>query len=88
MNLDTDARERLAGEVGLFGFDEGDDAVLGGMDGEIAGDVGPLASNLRGASLTDDDFAVFDSLATKTLHAETLAGVIMDIFGGTACFDM
>ena len=88
MNLDADTGEGLAGEVGLFGLDEGDDAVSGGMDGEIAGDVGSLASNLRGASLADDDFAVLDFLATKTLHAETLAGVIMDIFGGTASFDM
>ena len=87
-DFDADAGEGLAGEVGLLGFDEGDYAVLGCVNGKIAGHVGAWASNLSGASLTDENFAVLDFLTTEALDAEALASIVMYILGGTASFDM
>ena len=80
--------EGFAGEVVLFGLDEGDDTIFGGVDGEIARHISTLASELRSASLADENFAGFNLLATKALDAQALAGIVVDIFGGTASFHM
>ena len=74
--------------MGLFGFDEGDDAVFFGVDGEISGHVSAFASELCAPGLADDNFASFDFLTAKAFYAEALTSVIVDVFCGTACFDM
>ena len=84
----ADAWKGAAREVGLLSLDEGDDAISGGVNGEIARHIGAFASNLSGTSLADENFSVLDGLATKTLDTETLTCIIMDILGGTACFDV
>jgi len=74
--------------VSFLRLDEGDYAVFGGMDGEIAGHIGAWAGNLSGAGLTDEYFAVLDFLATETLDAEALSSIVVYILGGTASFNM
>ena len=70
----------------LFSFDEGNYAIFCGMDGEVARHISARAGDLSSASLADENFAVFDFLATKALDAEALASIVMDVFGGTASF--
>jgi len=69
VNLYTGAWHAFAGEMILFGFDEGDLAVDGGMDGKIAAHESAWAGNFGGASLADENFASFDLLAAETLNA-------------------
>ena len=85
-DFDADARDGFPGEVGLFRLDEGDDAVFFGVDGEVAGHVSPLAGELSGAGLANENLASLDPLATKAFDAEALTSVIMDVLGGTAGF--
>ena len=55
--------------MGLLGLDEGDNAVLGRVDGEVAGHIGAGPGNLRSTGLTDENFAVFDFLTAEALDA-------------------
>ena len=72
--------------MSLFGLNKSDYAIFGSVNSEIARHVGAWACELGRAGLTDENFAVFDFLATKTLDAEALASIVMDVFGGTASF--
>ena len=74
--------------MGFFGFDKSNYAVFGSVDSEITGHIGARASDFGGTSLTDENFAVFDFLAAKALNAEALTSIVVNIFGGTASFDM
>ena len=74
--------------MGFFGFDKSNYAVFGSVDGEIAGHISAWTGDFGSTSLADENFAVFDFLATEALDAKALASIIMDIFGGTASFDM
>ena len=85
-DFDADAGQGFAGEVSFLGLNKLDDAIFGGVDGEIAGHVSAWACNFRSTSLTDENFAVFDFLATEALDAKALASIVMDVFGGTASF--
>jgi hypothetical protein len=67
---------------------ESDDAVTGGMNGEVAADFSADAGALGHADLTDNNLAGLDFLAAEQLNAEALAGTIMDVFGCTASLDM
>lgn len=78
----------FAGETASFDFFEADDAVFGGVDGEVAAHVGTVTSLLGRAGLANQDFAGADFLAAKTLDAEALTGVVVDVFRGSTCFDM
>lgn len=80
-DFDAGAGDGFAGEVGLFGFDEGDDAVFGGVDGEIAGEVGAGTGDFGATGLADEDFASFDFLATEAFDAEALTSIIVNVFG-------
>ena len=64
----------FAGEALGFDLTEANDAVFGGMDGEVAAEVGAGAGLFGFADLADEDCTSRDFLATKTLHAEALAG--------------
>ena len=68
-----------AGKCGLFDSLEADDAVFCSVDGEVTADVRTFASDLRAAGLADEDFTCRDFLATKALHAEACAGVVVDV---------
>ena len=78
--------QAFAGEMGLFGFDKSNDAVFGSMNGEIARHVSARTGNFGGASLANENFAVFDFLSAEALDAEALTGIVVNIFGGTASF--
>lgn len=58
------------------------------MNGEVAADFCAVTAALRHTDLADDDLAGFNFLAAADLDAEALAGRVVDIFGGTASFDM
>ena len=87
-NLYADAGERLAGEVSFLRFDESHDTIFRGVNREVPGHISTWAGDLGATGLTNNDLAIFNFLATKTLDAEALASVIMDILGGTASFNM
>ena len=88
MDFDASAANALAREVILLGLNEDNLAVDGGMNREIAAHESARASEFGCAGLADEDFASFDSLATKALDAETLASIVVDVFTGTTSFDM
>ena len=87
-DLDADARNGLAGEMGLFSFDKSDNPVFRGVNGEVPRNVSPGAGDFGAAGLANEDLAALYFLATKTLDAETLASVVVDVLGGTASFNM
>ena len=72
--------------MAFLGLYEGDDSVFRGVDGEVAGHVSALASDFGRAGLADENFAVSDFLASEAFYTESCAGIIVNIFGGTACF--
>jgi hypothetical protein len=85
---DFDAGDGAAGEgADLAGF-VGDDAITLGVDGKVTAQEGAGAGALGHADLTDDNHTGFDFLAAVKLNAEALAGTIVDVFGGTASFDV
>jgi hypothetical protein len=65
-----------------------DDAVAGGVDGVIAAHLGTVAGPLGHADLPDYDLAGLDLFAAEKLNPEALARAVVDVFGGTAGFDM
>jgi hypothetical protein len=82
------ARHAAARESADFAGLEGDDAVFGGVDGEVTAHFGAGTGTLGHADLADDDLAGLNFLAAKKLNAKALAGAVVDIFGGTASFDV
>jgi hypothetical protein len=58
------------------------------VNGEITAHFSTDAGTLGLANLTDDNLAGFDLFATIELHPEALARTVMNVFGGTAGFDM
>ena len=88
MNFDAGAWEALAGEMSFLGLDEDDLTIDGGVNRKVAAHESARAGDFRCASLADENFASFDSLATKALDAEALASIVVDVFTGTASFDM
>lgn len=67
----------FAREMTFLGFDKDNFTINSGMDGEIAAHKGAWASNFGCASLANENFTSFDVLATKTLDAEPLTGIIV-----------
>ena len=88
VNFDASAANALAGEVALLGLYEYNLAINSGMNRKVAAHESARASDLGCASLADENFAGFDSLATKALNAEALASIVVDVFTGTTSFDM
>ena len=77
MNFDASARHAFAGEVILLGLYEDDLAINCGMDSEVAAHESAWAGNLSCASLANENFTSLDLLATKTLDAKSLAGIVV-----------
>lgn len=88
VDFDASAANVFAREVTLLGLYEYDLAVNSGMDRKVAAHESARASDFGCASLADENFAGFDSLATKALDAEALASIVVDVFTGTTSFDM
>ena len=88
VNFDASAANALAGEVALLGLYEYNLAINSGMNRKVAAHESARASDFGCASLADENFAGFDSLATKALNAEALASIVVDVFTGTTSFDM
>ena len=53
MDFYADSGERFAGKVSFLGLYESDDAIFGGMDGEILRHIGARAGNLCGSCLAN-----------------------------------
>ena len=83
---DFGAAHGVAGKTAYAARLEGDDAVLGSMDGVISAELRAFAGALRHADLADNNLAGLDLLACIQLHAKALAWTIVDVFGGTASF--
>lgn len=62
-----------AGERAFFDSFEADDAVFGGVNREVAADVGARTSNFGVACLADENFALADFLAAVALDAQSSA---------------
>ena len=77
VNFNASAGHAFAREVMLLGFNENNFTVDGCMDGKIAAHEGARTGNLRSASLTDENFASLYLLATETLDAKSLAGIVV-----------
>jgi hypothetical protein len=86
LNDDLRAWAGLAAEALDAYFAEADNASFGSVNREIAANKGAVACELGLANLTNNNLAGIYFLATKTLHTQALAGGIVDVFTGTACF--
>lgn len=87
-HFDADAWKRLAREVGFLSFDKSDDSVLSCMNRKVARHVSSRAGDFSAAGLADEDLTVADFLSTETLNAKALTSIIVDVFGGTASFNV
>lgn len=58
------AADAAAGEAADFAALEGDNAVTGGVNREVAAQFGAVSSTLGQADLADDDLSGVDLLAT------------------------
>lgn len=77
MNFDAGAWEALAGEMSFLGLDEDDLTIDGGVNRKVAAHESARAGDFRCASLADENFTSLDLLATKTLDAKSLAGIVV-----------
>lgn len=77
MYFNASAWHAFARKMILFGFHEDNFAIDGCMNGEVAAHESARAGNLRSAGLTDEDLAGLDELATETLDAKSLAGIVV-----------
>jgi hypothetical protein len=82
------AANRLAAKSAYFALCVGDHAILGGVNREIAAHGRAFAGALCHADLPDDDLANLNFFTTKQLNTKSLTGGIVNIFGGTASFDV
>ena len=77
MYFDASAWYALARKMAFLGFNENNFAIDGCMNGKIAAHEGARTGDLRSASLTDENFASLYLLATETLDAKSLAGIVV-----------
>ena len=77
MNFDAGAWKAAAREVSLLSLNEDDFAVDGCMDGKVAAHESARAGKLSCASLANENFTSLYLLATKTLDAKSLAGIVV-----------
>lgn len=63
-------------------------AVVFSVDGKVAADKRAFAGALGHADLAYDNLASLYFLAAKKLNAKALAGGVVDVFAGTASFDV
>ncbi len=77
VNFYASAWDAFAGEVAFLGLDEDNFAINCSMDSKVAAHVSARASELSSTSLADENFASLYLLATKTLDAKSLAGIVV-----------
>ncbi len=77
MNFDAGAWEALAGEMSFLGLDEDDLTIDGGVNRKVAAHESARAGKLSCASLANENFTSLYLLATKTLDAKSLAGIVV-----------
>jgi hypothetical protein len=53
--------------------------INGSVNSEVLANVGARTSDFGRTSLTDEDFACRNFLATKALYAKALTGIIVDV---------
>lgn len=82
------AADSLAAKQTHFADLVAHNAVFCSVDSEVAADLGANAGALGHANLAYDHLADFYNLATENLYTKTLAGTVVNIFGGTASFDV
>jgi hypothetical protein len=74
------ARHGFASKFAFFNFGKGNDAIDSRMNRKVAANVGARACKLGAAGLTHENLASLNSLAAKTLNAEALTSVVVDVF--------
>ena len=77
MDFDASAWKASTREVSLFGLYEDDLAIDSSVNRKVAAHESARAGNLRSASLADENFTSLDLLATETLDAKSLAGIVV-----------
>ena len=77
MDFNTSAWKAAAREVSFLGFHEDNTTINGCMDGVIAAHEGARTSKLGSAGLANENFTSLYELATKTLDAKSLAGIVV-----------
>jgi len=78
----------FAGEAFHLDAAEGNYAIFGGVNREVAGHKGAGTSQLGAANLANQNFTLADFLTTKALQAQALTGRVVDVFGGAASFNV
>jgi hypothetical protein len=78
----------FASKFSLLHLSKCNDTVNGSVNSEVAADVCTRTCNFSAASLADENFASADFLATKTLNTEALTCIVVDVFAGSASFNV
>jgi hypothetical protein len=78
----------LAAKQTYFAYGVLNDAIVLGVNGEVAAELGAFTGALGETHLANDNLTSFYNLATKDLNAKALTWTIMNIFGCTAGFDV
>ena len=77
MHFNAGAWKAAAREVSLLGLHENNTTINSSMDGVIAAHEGARTSKLGSAGLANENFTSLYELATKTLDAKSLAGIVV-----------
>ncbi len=88
LNAHLGAPGSFTGEILYLAANKLDDAIFVGVNSKVAADVSARTSNFCSANLTYDNLTSVNFLTTENLDAEALTGVVMDVFGRTARFNM
>lgn len=78
----------LAAKTALLDFAKTDDTVNGSVNRKVTTYERARSGNLGRTGLTNQYFASADFLTAKALNAKSLTGIIMNILGRTASFDV
>jgi hypothetical protein len=83
-----DASNSFAGKTANFAGRVLYDAIALGVNSEVTASASALTGTLGHTNLTNDNLAILDLLATVYLNTKSLAGTVVDIFGGTTRFNV
>jgi hypothetical protein len=64
------------------------DAIFGGVNGKVTAHFGASTTALGHADLAHDNLTGLNLRTTINLNAEALTWTVVNIFGGTASFDV
>lgn len=79
---------RATCERAFFDLLETYDAVLRGVNCEVAANVGTWTSNFGATSLANQDFSLRNFLPAKSLNTEARAGIVVVVFARTTSFNV